>query len=88
MKLARMLEWLVRRGRALSLGLLVIMAGLVLADIIIEPAYVRFPWDRLGGFGAVYGFICCIVIIALAKGLGQALLYQPEDYYDDEGKHD
>lgn len=100
MRLARLLEWLVQRSRMLSLALLVIMAGLVLADIVTEPAYVRFPWDRLGGFAAVYGFIACIVIIALAKGLGQAFLYQPEDYYDndchddshddseDEDKHD
>jgi hypothetical protein len=97
MRLARLLEWLVQRSRTLSLVLLVIMAGLVLADIVTEPAYVRFPWDRLGGFAAVYGFIACIVIIALAKGLGQAFLYLPEDYYneacadqdeEDEDKHD
>jgi hypothetical protein len=88
MKLAKLLEWMVRHGRALSLLMLVIMAGLVLADIIIEPAYIRYPWDGLGGFGAVYGFVSCVVIVVVSKALGYAFLYQPEDYYDDEVEHD
>lgn len=88
MRLARLLEWMVRHGRTLSLMMLVIMAGLVLADIIIEPAYVRYPWDGIGGFGAIYGILSCIVIIVVSKALGYAFLYKPEDYYDDEVDHD
>jgi hypothetical protein len=88
MKLAQLLEWMVRHGRTLSLIMLVIMAGLVLADIIIDPSYVRYPWDRLGGFGAVYGIVSCVVIVVVSKALGYAFLYKPEDYYDDEVEHD
>lgn len=84
MDLGKWLEKLVRRGRTLSLLMLVIMALLVIIDIIVPPAYVRFPWDGLGGFPAVYGFISCVLLIAIAKGLGKLFLYQPEDYYDDE----
>ncbi|MFP4207826.1 MAG: hypothetical protein ACLFSC_04150 [Wenzhouxiangella sp.] len=86
--LGRWLERLVARGRLLSLVTLVLMAGLVLADIIIPPAYVRFPWDGLGGFAAVLGFVGCVFFIAVAKGLGQLLLYQPEDYYGEQHEHE
>lgn len=88
MKLAKLLEWMVRHSRVLSLFMLVIMAGLVMADIIIEPAYIRFPWDGLGGFGAFYGFVSCVVIVVVSKALGYAFLNKPEDYYDDEVEHD
>ncbi|MCC5866507.1 MAG: hypothetical protein JJU31_15405 [Wenzhouxiangella sp.] len=84
MDLGKWLEKLVRHGRPLSLLMLVIMALLVIIDIIVPPAYVRFPWDALGGFPAVYGFISCVLLIAIAKGLGKLFLYQPEDYYNDE----
>lgn len=88
MKLSQLLEWMVRHGRALSLIMLLIMAALVLADIVIEPAYIRYPWDGLGGFGAFYGFVSCVVIVVVSKALGYAFLYKPEDYYDDEVEHD
>ncbi len=88
MDLGKLLESLVRRGRTLSLIMLVVMAGIVLADIIIPPAYKRFPWDGIGGFYAVYGFLSCVVIIAVAKLLGHYLLYRPENYYRDEQRDD
>ncbi len=86
--LGRWLERLVARGRLLSLITLVVMALLVLADIIIPPAYVRFPWDGLGGFAAVLGFVGCVFFIAVAKGLGHLLLYRPEDYYGEQHEHE
>ncbi len=88
MKLGRLLEWMVRHGRLLSIVMLVIMAGLVIADLLIEPAYRRYVWDGIGGFGAIYGFVSCILIIVVSKALGYALLYKPEDYYEEETADD
>lgn len=88
MKLGDWLETLVRRGRLLSLITLALMAGLVLADIVIPPDYVRFPWDAIGGFAALLGFVGCAFFIALAKGLGALLVYRPEEYYGEEHEHE
>ncbi|TVS13694.1 MAG: hypothetical protein EA419_01190 [Wenzhouxiangella sp.] len=88
MNLGDLLEKLVRRGRLLSLITLALMACLVLADIIIPPDYVRFPWDGIGGFAALLGFAGCAFFIAVAKGLGVLLVYKPEDYYGEEHEHD
>ena len=82
MDLGRLLEKLVNRGRLLAMIMLVLLAVLVLIDIVVPPAYIRFPWDGVGGFAAVYGFVSCLVFIAVAKGLGKLFLYQREDYYD------
>ena len=84
MKLGKILEYLVERRRALTYLMLVVMALLVLADIIIPPAYTRFAWDDVGGFAAFYGFISCVLIIVISKALGYGLLYRNEDYYDDD----
>ena len=87
-QLSRLLQFLVRHGRILSWIVLVIMAMLVIADLLIEPAYIRYPWDGIGGVGAIYGFVSCVVIIVVSKALGYAFLYKPENYYDDEIRDD
>lgn len=43
-------------------------------------------WDRIPGFYAVYGFLGCILIIVVAKGLGKAWLQKREDYYDERDR--
>ena len=86
--LGRWLEKLVSRGRLLSLLTLGFMALIVLADIIVPAAYQRFPWDGIGGFAAVLGLLGCAFFIAVAKGLGTIMLYQPEDYYGEQHEHD
>ena len=88
MDLGYWLEKLVRRSRLLSLLMLGLMAVLVIIDIIVPAPYSRFPWDGLGGFPAVYGFLSCIVLIAVAKGLGKLFVYQREDYYPDDVRDD
>jgi hypothetical protein len=89
MTLAKILDALVARRRALSYLMLVIMAGLVLADMLRTSKYERFPWDGIGGFAAFYGLISCVLIIVVSKALGYAFLYRKEGYYaDKEDEHD
>ena len=76
------LEYLVKRSRLLSALMLTFMAALVVADVLIPTGYGRFPWDTIGGFGALYGFVSCVLIVVVSKALGYAWLYRPEDYYD------
>ena len=84
----KILEYLVARRRILTWITLAIMGVLVVIDILVPPAYVRFPWDGLGGFGALYGFVSCVLIIVVSKALGYGFLYRPEDYYDEPEKRD
>ena len=39
------------------------------------------PWEEAYGFYAVYGFIACVSLIFIAKGL-RWLVKRKEDYYD------
>jgi hypothetical protein len=39
-------------------------------------------WGNIPGFYAVFGFIGCVILIFLAKSLGNLFLYKKEDYYD------
>jgi uncharacterized membrane protein len=83
MMLGKLLEKLVQHGRLLGWIMLGVMAALVVADLLIPPKYQRYPWDAWGGFGALYGFVSCVLIIVVSKAIGKAILYKPEDYYDE-----
>ncbi|MFU8896934.1 MAG: hypothetical protein ACNA8J_11150 [Gammaproteobacteria bacterium] len=83
MDLGKLLEGLVRRGTLLRRLMWLVLIGLVVADILVPSKYDRFPWESIGGFGAFYGFMSCVVIVVVSKALGYVALYRPEDYYDD-----
>ena len=83
MKIGKFLEFLVSKTKTLRWIMFGILALLVILDVIIPAKYERFPWDGICGFGAVYGFVSCVLIIVVSKALGYALLYRPEDYYDE-----
>jgi hypothetical protein len=83
MDLGKLLEALVQRGPLLRRMMWVVLIGLVVADILIPSKYDRFPWESIGGFGAFYGFMSCIVIVVVSKALGYLWLYRDENYYDD-----
>ncbi len=40
----------------------------------------HFGVDGWYGFGAVFGFLACLIMVLVAKGLG-FILKRPEDYY-------
>ena len=84
--LTRLLDLLVRNAGWLRWVLLAAMGALVIADLLISTGYDRFVWESWGGFGALFGVLATLVLIALAKGLGFGLAYRTEDYYDDELK--
>lgn len=75
-------HWLVRPGtiRWLWIVSLVGLAGLVLADLLVEH-HPHFGIDGTFGFGAWFGFVSCVILVVGAKALG-VLLKRPVDYYD------
>jgi len=52
------------------------------ADFLTPHEGGHFFWERVFGFGAIYGFISCVLIIVVSKALGRMGLMQREDYYD------
>ena len=75
-------HWLVRPAtiRWLWIGSIVVLAGLVLLDLVIEH-HPHFGIDGTFGFGAWFGFLACVALVLFAKLLG-ALFKRPDTYYD------
>ena len=77
-------HWLARPAtiKLLWRVFIAILAVLVLAQAFI---YIKgyFGVDSWFGFGAVFGFLSCLAMVLVAKGLG-LFLKRPNDYYDDE----
>ncbi len=77
------LHWLVRPAtiRKLWIGFIVVLALVVLAETVV-PIKGYFGVDDWFGFGAVYGFASCLLMVLAAKALG-VLLKRPDDYYSE-----
>jgi Na+/melibiose symporter-like transporter len=81
-------HWLVRPGtiRKLWIGGCAILGLTVIAQIFI-PIKGYFGADDWFAFGAVYGFICCLLMVVFAKLLG-FVLKRGEDFYNPGGPLD
>ena len=76
-------HWLVRPRtiRRLWIGFSVVLALTVVLQLVIKvKGY--FGFDGWPGFGAVFGFLCCVGMVLVAKGLGR-FLKRKENFYDD-----
>lgn len=81
-------HWLVQEAtiRRICWISIAILAVTVLAELII-PIKGYFGIDNWLGFGAVFGFIACLLMVLLAKFLG-LFLKREENYYSEGGDHD
>jgi len=80
-------HWLVRPAtiRKLWWGFSILLAILVGLQLFIKVKGYFFV-DGWFGFGAAFGFLSCLAMVLVAKGLG-FVLKRPEDYYcGNEGK--
>ncbi|MEO1327636.1 MAG: hypothetical protein AAFV47_13325 [Pseudomonadota bacterium] len=73
----------IRLIRRLSLFLLVV----VVAVQWVVPIKGYFAADQWFGFGAVFGFLACLVMVLFAKAVGFAIK-RPEDYYSEDAADD
>lgn len=76
-------HWLVRAStiRLLWVVFAIVLAVLVAFDLLLVP-HPHFGLDGTFGFSAWYGFISCVILVALAKLLG-TLFKRADDYYGD-----
>lgn len=58
-----------------------VLVGLVLADLVVTH-HPHFGLDGTFGFGAWFGYVSCVLLVAFAKFLG-VFLKRPDTYYDD-----
>ena len=77
-------HWLTRPDtiRKLWWGFAIVLALTVLAQLFV---YVKgyFVVDGWFGFGAVYGFVSCLLMVLVAKSLG-VFLKRPNEYYREQ----
>jgi len=76
-------HWLVRPQtiRWLWIGGSAVLALVVVLQFVIKvKGY--FGIDGWIGFGAAFGFLSCVAMVLVAKGLGR-FLKREENYYDD-----
>lgn len=57
-----------------------ICAILFVADFFIHR-HVSIAWEEVPSFYASYGFVACVVLVLVAKGL-RKLMMRREDYYE------
>jgi hypothetical protein len=76
-------HWLTRPEtiRKLWILFIAILAATVAGDVFVTH-HPHFGLDGTFGFGAWYGFLSCVVLVAFAKLLG-VFLKRPDTYYDD-----
>ena len=84
-------HWLVRPTtiRRIWIGACVVLLLLVLLEFLL-PIKGYFEVDGWLGFGAVFGFLSCLLMVLVAKGLG-FILKRPDNYYaeqDSYAEHD
>ncbi len=81
--MAEPLHWLVRERTIKLLWKLFIavLAATVLAEFVIEQHDGHFGIDETFGFSAWFGFVSCLVLVAVSKLLG-VFLKRKDTYYD------
>jgi hypothetical protein len=78
---ARVLDKLVREVRWLRRGAMLLAGAVVVADLLKDKAYSRFPWDGIPAFTAIYALLGALALIGLYKLIGYGLVYRKPDYY-------
>ncbi len=61
-------------------GFYVFLVVLLIIDFLIHK-HNEFPWEGFPNFYAAYGFISCVLLIFIAKGL-RLFIKRDEDYYE------
>ena len=85
MKLAKLIEYLRNRLKAVIWVSVGVLALLVLVDaLFVSKEHAHTSVEHLPAFWSVFGFVGCVLIIVLSKWYGHAGIMTREDYYDQE----
>ncbi len=81
----KILEDPVRFKKVKRVGLASLVVFFLLEILVVNVLHLGHPhfrFEKLPGFGSLYGLISCVLIIVVSKLLGKLWLMRPEDYYD------
>lgn len=73
---------IVKRIFYISLFLVVLFDSSVHLHILPGHTAEHFFGDKIWGFWALFGFIGCVLMIKICKGVAHAFLMKKEDYYN------
>jgi hypothetical protein len=68
--------------KKLKIAFGIVLAVLTALDFVIHK-HTHFSMENIPGFYVLFGFLSCVVIIAVSKTVGKLWLTRGEDYYDD-----
>ena len=77
-----------RPKRRMCVGLAVAaLAVVALAEIVLPRVFPgdhepHYWFERIPGWGSLYGLVSCVAIIVVSKFLGKVWLMRREDHYD------
>lgn len=84
MRLAKIIEFLRNRLKAVIFACYGVLAVLVLVDaLFIDKEHAHTKAEHAFAFWSVFGFVGCVAIILVSKWFGHAGIMQREDYYDE-----
>lgn len=73
-------HWLARPTtiRLLIRGGLLVLGGTLLAEAFV-PGHGHHGFDEFPGFAALFGFLVCVAMVLVAKGMGRILKRDEDD---------
>lgn len=69
-----------KNGQRVLNALFISLVLLLIVDFFISK-HTYFPWEGAPNFHAVYGFVACVFLVFVARGMRWFILRE-EDYYD------
>jgi hypothetical protein len=84
MKLAKLIEFLRNRLKAVTLVCIAVLVLLAAADILfVSKDEAHTSAEHFPAFWSIFGFIGCALIVIVSKWFGHAGIMTREDYYDE-----
>ena len=89
MKLARFIEFLRDRLRAVVWCCVGVLVLLVLGDaLLVNKEHAHTGPEHWFGFWSAFGFLGCVAIILASKAFGHAGIMTREDYYEEKEENE
>ena len=84
MKLAKLIEFLRNRLKAVTRVCIAVLVLVAAADILfVGKDEAHTAAEHFPAFWSIFGFIGCVLIVIISKWFGHAGIMTREDYYDE-----
>lgn len=64
----------------IALGILTVIS--LILEFTLLADYKSHWWNYIPGFYIIWGFVSCVLMIYISKGLGKLFIFKNEQYYD------